>query len=174
MNISSICTRRMVAVDGDSTLFQAAAMMREQHVGALVVTQAVGTGSCVAGIVTDRDLVVEILALGIDPAGVKIGDLASETIASVREDADLASARAVMEKHGVRRVLVTDAQDRVVGAISLDDLMAACSEELAGLSRVIRSGMQRETSELDGMLPARPMPLRIPAVGTAGWNTVLE
>lgn len=102
-----------------------------------------------------------------------MGDLASEMIASVSEDADLASARAVMEAHGVRRVLLTDARNRVVGVVSLDDLMDAFAEELARLSRVIRSGMQRETAELDAMAPASPMPLRIPAVGTAGWNSVL-
>ncbi|RSZ31987.1 CBS domain-containing protein [Variovorax beijingensis] len=170
MNISSICTRRLVAVDGGSTLFQAAAMMREQHVGALVITHSVGAGACVTGIVTDRDLVIDVLAQGLDPAGMKVGELASETIVSVSESADLADAMAVMEAHGVRRVLVTDAQERVVGVVALDDLMDACAEEIAGLSKVIRSGLQREASQVDD---TPPMPLRVPSVGTAGWNTVV-
>lgn len=173
MNISSICTRRLVAVDGGSTLFQAAAMMREQHVGALVITHSVGAGACVTGIVTDRDLVIDVLAQGLDPAGMKVGELASETIVSVSESADLADAMAVMEAHGVRRVLVTDAQERVVGVVALDDLMDACAEEIAGLSKVIRSGLQREASQVDDTPPMPPMPLRVPSVGTAGWNTVV-
>lgn len=174
MNISSICTRRMVSVDGDSTLAQAAAMMREQHVGALIVTQPMDGGACVTGVVTDRDMVVEVLAQGIDPGGIRVADLASQTLASAREDMDLSGAMAVMETHGVRRLLVTDAQDEVVGVVSLDDLMDACAKELAGLSRVIRSGMQRESAELDDAQPPSPLPLRFPAVGTAGCNSVLE
>jgi CBS domain-containing protein len=174
MNISSICTRRMVTVDGDSTLLEAATKMREQHVGALIVTRRAGADSCVAGVVTDRDLVLEVLARGLNPAGIKIGDLASDPVASVPEDADLADGMAIMESHGVRRVLVTDAQDRIIGIVSLDDVMDACAQELAGLSRVIRSGLRREASELDGAAPASPLPLRIPSIGTAGWNSVLE
>ncbi|BEP38278.1 hypothetical protein GmRootV59_56410 (plasmid) [Variovorax sp. V59] len=173
MNISSICTRRLVAVDGGSTLFQAAAMMREQHVGALVITHSVGGGASVSGIVTDRDLVIEVLAQGLDPAGIKVGELASETIVSVTENADLADTMAVMEEHGVRRVLVTDAEERVVGIVALDDLMGACADEIAGLSKVIRSGLQRETVQVDDMPPMPPLPLRVPSVGTAGWNTVV-
>lgn len=173
MNISSICTRRLVAVDGGSSLFQAAAMLRDQHVGALVITHSVGAGVCVTGIVTDRDLVVEVLAQGLDPAGMKVGELASETIVSIAENAGLADAMAAMEAHGVRRVLVTDDQDRVVGVVALDDLVDACAEEIAGLSRVIRSGLQRETSQVHDAPPMPPLPLRVPAVGTAGWNTVV-
>jgi CBS domain-containing protein len=173
MNISSICTRRLVAVDGNSTLFQAAAMMREQHVGALVITHPVGAGACVTGIVTDRDLVIEVLAQGLDPAGMRVCELASDTIVSVSESADVSAAMAAMEAHGVRRVLVTDAEERVVGVVTLDDLVDACAEEIASLSRVVRSGLQRETSQLEEAPPMPPMPLRVPSVGTAGWNSVL-
>lgn len=174
MDISSICTRRMVTVDGGSTLHHAAITMREQHVGALIVTQQTGADGCVVGIVTDRDLVIDVLARGVNPANIKVGDLANEPHASVREDADLTSGMAVMEQYGVRRALVTDAQDRVIGILSLDDMMDACAQELAGLSRVIRSGLQREASENDATEPGSPLPLRIPSIGTVGWNTVLE
>jgi CBS domain-containing protein len=76
-----------------------------------------------------------------------------------------------MEAHGVRRLLVADGEKRVTGIISLDDLMDACAKELAGLAAVIRSGIEREVAESRGApQPPKLMPLRVPAVGTAGWT----
>ncbi|VTU36323.1 Hypoxic response protein 1 [Variovorax sp. PBS-H4] len=171
MNIGSICTRRMIAVDSNSTLAQAAGLMREHHVGALIVTSQTAAGPCVTGVVTDRDLVIDVLARGLETAGIKIGDLASDKIASVPEEIDIVGATAAMEAHGVRRMLVTDGEKRVTGIVSLDDLMDACAKELAGLAAVIRSGIEREVAESRGdPQPPKPMPLRVPAVGTAGWT----
>jgi CBS domain-containing protein len=170
MNIGSICTRRMIAVDSASTLAQAAGLMREHHVGALIVTSQTAAGPCVAGVVTDRDLVIDVLARGLEPAGIKVGDLASEKIASVPEDCDVAGAMEVMAANGVRRVLVTDEEKRVTGIASLDDLMDACAKQLSGLATVIRSGIEREVGESKGTPQPKPLPLRVPAVGTAGWT----
>jgi len=173
MNIGSICTRRMISVDSTSTLAQAASLMREHHVGALIVTSETAAGPCVTGIVTDRDMAIDVIARGLNPVGMKVADLASVKLVSVPEDADIASTMAVMEGRGVRRVLVTDGDNHVTGVASLDDLMDACAKELAGLAKVIRSGIQREAAEAAGMPAPKPLPLRIPAMGTAGWNTVL-
>lgn len=173
MKISSICTRRVVTVDSACTLSQAAAAMRDQHVGALVVIRKPGADIQTAGIVTDRDLVLEVLARNLDPAAIRIGDLASDAVASVPEDSDIASGMAVMESHGVRRVLVTDAQDRIVGIVSLDNMLDACAQQLAGLSRVIRSGLQREACELDRAIPASA-PTRNPCVAAPRWGSIVE
>jgi CBS domain-containing protein len=100
--------------------------------------------------------------------------VASDKPASVPEDADIPAAIAVMEARGVRRALVTDSDKRVVGILSLDDLMDACAKELAGLAKVIRSGIQREVAETIHVTPSpKPLPLRIPAMGTAGWSSPL-
>lgn len=173
MNIGSICTRRMIAVDSTGTLVQAAALMREHHVGALIVTSQTAQGPCVTGVVTDRDLVIDVLARGLDARAIKVGELANEKLASVAEEADIAAAMAAMEAHGVRRLLVTDGDKRVTGIVSLDDLMDEYAKELAGLARVIRSGIQREVADTTAAPQPRPMPLRIPAMGTAGWNSIV-
>lgn len=173
MNIGSICTRRLVAVDSASTLVQAAGLMRDQHVGALIVTSQTPEGACVTGIVTDRDLVVDVLARGLNANGIQVGELASDELASVPEEADVSAAIAVMESHGVRRALVIDSAKHVTGIVSLDDLMDECAKELAGLARVIRSGLQREVAETNTAPPApKPLPLRFPVTGTAGWSSV--
>lgn len=170
MKIGSLCTRRVVTVDANASLAQAAALMREHHVGALVVTAQSAEGLAVGGLVTDRDLVLDVLARGLDPAGSRIGALASATVASVAEEDDASTAIVAMQSAGVRRLLVTDVDGRLAGIVSIDDLLRGFANQFAGLAGVIRAGIDREVSET---LPVPPLPsglLRVPAVDTAGWG----
>lgn len=171
INIGSICRRRIVSVDAASSLVQAAGLMREHHVGALVITTQTDEGPRVSGIVTDRDLVIDALARGLDASAAKIGDLASQRIASVDEDDALSDALAVMQDSGVRRLLVTNDERQLTGIVSLDDLMDAYASQMEGLAQVIRSGIVREVAETAPPVP--PLLLRIPATGTAGWGQAM-
>lgn len=170
MKIASLCTRRVVTVDGQATLVQAAALMREHHVGALVVTTQAEQGVGVLGVVTDRDLVVEALARGLDPSASRAAELASEALVAVGEEAEAATAVAEMQRAGVRRLLVTDADGRLVGLLSLDDLLRGFADDLASLAGVIRAGIDREVRQMPPLPPLPTNLLRIPAVGTAGWG----
>ena len=173
MNIASICSRRIVTIDSAGTPVQAAGLMREHHVGALVVITQAPEGPQVSGIVTDRDLVIGALASGRDRGGVTIGELASDRNVSVSEEDDLSGAIAVMREGGVRRLLVTNAEQQLVGVVSLDDLMDACAAEMAGLAKVIRNGIEREVGEISNLPPPAPLVLRIPSMGTAGWGNAM-
>ena len=172
MNIGSICSRRIVTIDSKATLAQAAAQMRDRHVGALVVTAASPEGLRVTGVVTDRDLVIHVLAQSVDGSEFAIADLANRRIASVSEKDDSSLALDVMREFGVRRLLVTGAEQQLVGIVSLDDLAAACASDMDRLARVIRSGLDREAASTAPATPPVPV-LRIPAMGTAGWGTVM-
>lgn len=167
-NIGSVCRRRVVSVDAASSLVDAAVLMREHHVGALVVTTQTDDGACVSGVVTDRDLVIDALARGLDGRAATVGELASQRIASVCEDDDLSDALAVMQDSGVRRLLVTNSDGQLTGILSLDDLMDALAKQMDGLAQVIRSNIVREVA--DSSTPLPPLQVRIPAVGTAGWG----
>lgn len=170
MNIASICQRHIVSIDSARPLAEAAALMRERHVGALVVTAASAEGPRVAGVVTDRDLVIHALAGGLGAAGVDIGALASERLVSVNELDDLSDAIEAMQASGVRRLLVTDDDERLIGIVSLDDLLAACATQFDGLAKIIRSGIEREVAATALPDEASARVLRVPAVGTAGWG----
>lgn len=146
MNIASICQRDIVTVDADASLRDAANAMRERHVGALVVTDAAAP-SRVAGVVTDRDLAIEVLARDLDAAGIRIGQLVRRSPVSVPGNGSLREAVAAMEKAGVRRLLVTGDDGRVIGFLSADDLIEAMAAEVAGLARALRSGLVRENAE---------------------------
>lgn len=171
MNIASICRCPIVTIDSAGTLNEAAILMREQHVGALVVTRQAADGLYVSGVVTDRDLVINVLACELDGNGVEIGDLASSPIVSVSEDADLNDAIVAMQDSGVRRLLVTNDEEQLTGIVSFDDLMAACAREVSGLAQVIRSGIEREIDATVVASPSTPpQVLRVPSMGTAGWG----
>jgi len=173
MNVGSVCTRRIVRIDSGGTLAQAARLMREHHVSALVVTSEAPEGLRVGGIVTDRDLVMDVLARELDGTAVRIGELASREVVSVSENDDLTDAIAAMQETGVRRLLVTNADQQLVGVVSLDDLIDVLASQLDGLAKVIRSGMRREVDEAAAAPPPSPVVLRIPAMGTAGWGKAI-
>jgi hypothetical protein len=75
-----------------------------------------------------------------------------------------------MQAAGVRRLVVHTAQGELAGLVSLDDLLTACASMLAGLATVLRSGIEHETARRAELNAPRAQPLRIPALGTAGWN----
>lgn len=175
MDIGSICSRELVCVDEAASPVAAAQLMRERHVGCLVVTSHQGAAVEVIGMLTDRDLVVRGLALGAD-APANISTLVQRQIVGVREEADLMSAIDVMRDHGVRRLLVVDAREAVVGLVSFDELLGACAHEISALGQALQKGLRQEASALQRPpqqqqppKPSRPQ-LRFPAMGTIGWK----
>ena len=136
--------------------------------GAVVVTTATPDGPRVAGIVTDRDLVIDVLARALDPASLTVGALAQRSLVGTRDDADVSEAIDVMNRHGVRRLLVSDAEQRLVGIVAFEDLLLAAAHDVSGLAGVLKAGREREQAERRAP-PAPPM-LRVPAMGTAGWT----
>jgi CBS domain-containing protein len=169
MTIGSICQRHVITIDGQASLQQAALLMREHHVGSLVVTVGGPSGLQVAGVLTDRDLAIEVLARGGDAAGLSAASVVRGAPVGIAEDASVASAVERMQAEGVRRLLVHDAQGHLAGIVSFDDLLPACLVPLAGLADVLQRGREREAS-LRGTRVAPPRPaVRVPAMGTAGW-----
>lgn len=159
MDLTSLCTREVVGIAAGSSLRDAAALMCDEHVGALVVM----TGDeppQVVGIVTDRDLTLEVLGRGETGADVRIGHLAKSPPMAVRANATLREAITAMEQEGVRRLLVVDDDGGVVGLLSSDDLFEALSQEFESLVGALRKGIQREKAERAvASVPARFRPV---------------
>ncbi len=166
MQVGSLCTRTIVTIDAQRPLTEAARLMRDQHVGTLVVTCITGRGTEVCGIVTDRDLVVDVLARDPLEMDIHVADLARTELAMIAENAELGDAIAAMHESGVRRLLVSDREDRLCGLLSIDDVIQALAEQIGGLARVIRSGQERERKAHQD-LPAPSHLPRFPAMGTA-------
>jgi len=173
MRIADICRQRVISVDRGSSLVHAAALMRTHHVGALVVTTQTPEGSQVSGIVTDRDLVVEVLARGLDGTRIRIGDLACSRVETVSGGDELGGAIAAMQRGGVRRLLVLDGDRRVTGIVSLDDMLGACAAELCALANVVRSGIEREAVGIEEESAPVPVPIpTLPRFGSANADAL--
>lgn len=168
-SISSLCDRDVVAIPAAASLREAAALMCEEHVGSLVVVSADDPPK-VVGILTDRDLALDVLGRDRLAEPLCAGDIAKAPPVAVQADAGLAQAVAAMEDAGVRRLLVVDGDGGVVGIVAAEDLMAAISQELAGLARALRSGIDREKGERKVFSrPAGARPV-FPAFGTAAMQ----
>jgi len=160
MNIGEICTREIVFTDRGASLQEAAELMRERHVGTLLVTGDSGDGPQVVGIVTDRDVVVDAVARGLDVTQTEIGELASDDLAAMPLEASVDEAISAMKERRVRRLVVED-DGAVYGVLSLDDLFDALAHEMSELSRAARGGIERETSERAPFPAATPVPIRV-------------
>lgn len=146
MTIESLCRREPVTLDAGRSLHDAAAPMREEQVGCLVVTTNAVDGPTVVGVLTDRDLALEVLGHGRDPGRVPVAELVSGRLVTVPWDASLSDAVAAMEQGGVRRLLVTDEAQALLGVVSLDDIVEAWAGDMAALARALRLAGDREAA----------------------------
>jgi len=136
MKVERIYTRSVIGTARHDTIEAAASTMRRFHVGALLVVEKTEPHPEVVGIVTDRDLVVEVMAQEVDPAQFTVGDLMSRELLTAREEDGVYETIQRMRTHGVRRVPVVDASGGLVGIVSIDDLFSLLAEEMTDLARV--------------------------------------
>lgn len=144
MAIGEICNREVVVIEAGTTVAEAAQLMREHHVGDLVVVREYSGRNEPIGIVTDRDLVVEVMAAEIDPSTLSVGEIMGLELVKVSENTGVFEAMSYMRDKGVRRMPVVDARGGLAGLVTLDDLLELLSEELAELSKLTRREQAKE------------------------------
>lgn len=144
MSVASLCNPNVATIGADASPIDAAKRMREAHVGDLVVTERKDGVEAPVGIVTDRDLVVEVLAQDVDPAAVRVGDIMSGRLVTVREDNGLEHALQTMHRHGLRRLPVVDGRDALVGLLSLDDVIAYLARLTGHIGDALRIEQETE------------------------------
>ena len=147
MTIGEICTRETVITTRETTVAAAARLMRQHHVGTLVVVDQVNGGKRVpVGIVTDRDAVVEVMATGLDPNAITVGDIMDQELVTARENEGVLETMQIMRYKGVRRLPIVDKDGQLVGIVSFDDLLEVLAEELSELAKIFAREQARETT----------------------------
>lgn len=136
MRIGEICTTSTIYCTRDDSVQDAALKMRQHHVGDLVVVDQAEQGKLPVGILTDRDIVVSVIALGLDPASLLVGDIMSDDLDTCSLDDDVYETIERMHRRGVRRLPVVDANGRLAGIVSADDLLGFLAEEMSELARI--------------------------------------
>ncbi len=143
MRVQDIYSHNAVHIPLSCTLQEAAQQMRQKHVGALVVTENTPSGPHAIGVVTDRDMVLDAVAVGLHPAQTCVADVMSRGVINVTPDTSLSDALQEMLSAGVRRVCVTS-DGALVGVLSLDDVLSAMASEWSLIARLVRNERERE------------------------------
>lgn len=147
MTIGTICNREVITAQCDATVLHAAMLMRQYHVGDVVVIQNRNNKTIPIGIVTDRDIVVELVATELDCKVITVGDIIITKLIVVKESAGLFEAMQLMADKGIRRLPVVDDDGELVGIITLDDLLLLLSKELAALTKLVTREQKNEATK---------------------------
>lgn len=146
MKVGDICTRNVVTVPEFEELMAVAQLMRKKHIGYLVVAEpSVADGTVTpVGVITDRDIVIRVLAREAEVRSLKAGDVMTRQPILTTEDSSVSVALHYMREIGVRRLPVVDALGRLSGVLSLDDVLDALAEELMDVANSIRHELKVE------------------------------
>lgn len=147
MNAGELCNRDVVTATTDMTILDAARLMRDQHVGCLVVIATKDDRIEPVGMLTDRDIVIEVIAEGIDINQVTVGDIMSYAVLKVPENESIFDTAQRMRARGVRRVPVVSNTCSLVGILAFDDILEMLSEELSILSRLTSREAEQEAKK---------------------------
>lgn len=144
MRIVDICTRKVVSAGGDMSVREAAEFMRKQHVGSLVVTEQPNGERVPIGFITDRDIVLSAIAVGIDADVFTVSDIMSRDVATCSESQDIFSAIQTMRHRHVRRLPVLNSAGGLSGMLSADDIYGALSVYMSTLTEALTGGQVYE------------------------------
>lgn len=141
--LKDFATAVVAVVEPDTSALVVAQLMRKHHVGAMVVVDAEEKNRAV-GIVSDRDLVLGLIAEELDPKIFTAGDMMSEHLVTASPEMDALDAIRLMNQHKVRRLIIADQENRLVGIVTMEDLLQVLANGLADLAAGLAGARERE------------------------------
>jgi CBS domain-containing protein len=143
MSIGEICIRQVVIAKATESIYEASQLMRRYTAGDVVVTE----NSRPVGILTDRDIVIRVVAQGKDPRTTLIGDVMSAPVVTIKESAGIGDGIRMMRGRGIRRLPVIDKDGQLAGIVAIDDLIELLAEEMSALAALIKYEQEKEKQE---------------------------
>lgn len=137
--LKQLAIKPVITAPARMTIAEAARAMKQKNVGALIVVNA----GRPLGVLTDRDIAIDVVAAGKDPDAVRVEDVMRKKPATLREDLGLMDAARVFAKTGVRRLPVVDKAGRVSGIVALDDLMMLLGNEMGLVAGALAAGLRK-------------------------------
>ncbi len=141
--LKDFATAVVAVVEPETSAFAVAQLMRKHHVGALVVVDAMEKRRPV-GILTDRDLVLALMAEGLNPEVFTAGDIMSVALVLANPEMDAMDAVALMRAHRLRRLVIVDEAGRLTGIVTMEDILELLTRELAELAAGVIGARDRE------------------------------
>lgn len=145
MKIGECCNREVVVAEKEMEILDTAMLMKKHHVGDLVIVDRRDGVTQPVGILTDRDLVVEVMAQEVPPSEVTAADVMSLELTTAREDDGVWETLEKMRDLGVRRMPVIEQDGSLVGLITLDDLLELFTEAMDNMTHLIKSEVRKES-----------------------------
>ncbi len=145
MSAGEYCNREIVVVSKAEPVQEAITLMRRHHVGDVIVIEQTERGALPIGILTDRDIVLEILAEDVDLNSVRIGDVMSYELITVTENTTLIDTIKLMRQKGIRRMPVVNDKGVLQGLLSVDDLLELLAEQLNDIIALIQKEQNSES-----------------------------
>lgn len=144
MKVGEICRRSVVSIDSDADVNAAAEKMRTHHVGFLIVHETGDELRRPIGVLTDRDIVVEVIAKKVDPAAVTVADLMTPNPLVAEESEELSDVLQAMRIAGIRRVPVVDLRDALQGVIAIDDAFDIITGFMCDITGSVKNEQRQE------------------------------
>lgn len=142
--VASYCIREVVTVTRETPVLRCAQLMHDEHVGAVVIIDDIDGKLVPVGLLTDRDIAIEVVAFDVAARAITAGDLMSGDLAMVRPTDDVLTVLATMREHGVRRLPVIGEDGSLEGIVTADNLWEVLAEAIDGLARLVSSEQTRE------------------------------
>jgi len=136
MTVGKFCNREVIIAEKNITVTEIAKLMRQHHVGDVVVVDSSGGKTKPIGILTDRDIVIELIACDVAPDSVSAGDVMSYELVTVREEDSIWDTLQKMRAKGIRRIPVVNETGELEGILAVDDLLELFAEEINLLAKV--------------------------------------
>jgi predicted transcriptional regulator len=146
MKVRDLYHREVSVIGKEDSLLEAGKRMREHHVGSLVVVEEQGDRLMPVGIITDRDILIQVLTEGVPLEKISVQDIMAENPTLAGEEDSISETIQRMRRKGIRRIPVVDSRQNLTGILTLDDLLEVLAEEIRGLSEI--SGRGREWEAL--------------------------
>lgn len=144
MTVGQICNRVVVFAFRNTPLPDAAKLMRENHIGSLVIVDESDRGRIPVGMLTDRDIAIAVVAQALDPRTLTAGEVMSGELVTANEQDDMLDTLQRMRRRGIRRVPVLTAAGALAGIVTLDDLLELVAEQLGDVVKAIATEQSRE------------------------------
>jgi len=144
MNLKELCVLDIACCHKGDTIAEAARLMRQHHTGDLIVIDETDGTREPIGMITDRDIVMEVIAKGHDPDRTQVSGVMASPVVVASASENVATAIERMRTHGVRRLPIVDDSGAAFGILTLDDLYRALAEHTAALAAIVSKEQTRE------------------------------
>ena len=139
MFVGKYCDKKISTLTQDSSILDAAQVMRKNHVGEVIIVEKKMGNVIPVGLITDRDLVVEILAMEIDIETINLGCIMCIELVTVNYDSSLNKALEIMQHHGIRRAPVVGNNGELIGIINIEAVIKVLSQDMAKILKLFNN-----------------------------------